>query len=320
MRKVFMFVPGFGQIISAATFMTTHAIQQAFAQKSIAGSVSTLSFPDIAELRSMATTIWYDTMPDVQYLLFIDSDMGFDPNMVLDMMHFDEPIVGAIYPQRNLPTSWAGSGTGERETQRRGNFMEVEGVGMGVTLIRRDVVTIMLQKFPELVDTKIALQPYAKILQSAGANRLLRLFDKMTIPERGVVSEDLSFCIRWRQCGGQVWAAVGYRISHVGPYDYGACYLEHVQQQAAMEEQQRAFAAQIEQRQIEASAASRQLVLTPPQERLEVFPPIVPFLQALPAEPLRAQEVTPKEFIAQAAEVAKRKAKAKRGNGRAARR
>ena len=308
MRKVFMFVPGFGQIISAATFMTTHALQQAFAQKSIAGSVSTLSFPDIAELRSMATTIWYDTMPDNQYLLFIDSDMGFSPEMVLDMLHFDEPIVGAIYPQRNLPTSWAGSGTGETTTQRRGNFMEVEGVGMGVTLIRRDVISTMMQKFPELVDTRIALQPYAKILQSAGANRLIRVFDKMTIPDRGVVSEDLSFCIRWRQCGGQVWAAVGYRISHVGPYDYGACYLEHVTQQEALAQQQAQFAKQIEAQQIAAVEQSRQLILAPPIEQ-----PI----QVIPFQPV-PEDVAPKEFIARAAAVTKRKAK--RGNGRAARR
>ena len=310
MRKVFMFVPGFGQIISAATFMTTHALQQAFAQKSIAGSVSTLSFPDIAELRSMATTIWYDTMPDNQYLLFIDSDMGFSPEMVLDMLLFDEPIVGAIYPQRNLPTSWAGSGTGETTTQRRGNFMEVEGVGMGVTLIRRDVISTMMQKFPELVDTRIALQPYAKILQSAGANRLIRVFDKMTIPDRGVVSEDLSFCIRWRQCGGQVWAAVGYRISHVGPYDYGACYLEHVTQQEALAQQQAQFAKQIEAQQIAAVEQSHQLILAPPIEQpIQVisFPP-----QPVP------EDVAPKEFIARAAAVTKRKAK--RGNGRAARR
>ena len=317
MRKVFMFVPGFGQIISAATFMTTHAVQQAFAQKSIAGSVSTLSFPDIAELRSMATTIWYDTMPDVQYLLFIDSDMGFAPDMILDMMHFDEPIVGAIYPQRNLPTSWAGSGTGERETQRRGNFMEVEGVGMGCTLIRRDVIATMIAKFPELVDTKIALQPYAKILQSAGANRLVRVFDKMTIPDRGCVSEDLSFCIRWRQCGGQVWAAVGYRISHVGPYDYGACYLEHVNQQNALAEQQAAFAKQIEAQQIAAAEASRQLVLAPPT--VTIPPELNGGGHTVTLQNAGyVQDAAPKEFIARASAVNKRKAK--RGNGRAARR
>lgn len=314
MRKVFMFVPGFGQIISAATFMTTHAIQEAFTRKSIACSVSTLSFPDIAELRSMATTIWYDTMPDVQYLLFVDSDMGFPPEMVLDMMLADEPIVGAVYPQRNVPVSWAGSGTGETTTQRRGNFMEVEGVGMGVTLIRRDVITGMLERFPELIDTKIAMQPYAKILQSAGANRLIRVFDKMVIPERGCVSEDLSFCIRWRQMGGQVWAAIGYRISHVGPYDYGACYLEHVTQQGTIAEQQVAFAKQIEANQIAAVEQARQQLLPAPQEQpIQIITCPQPEIVAAP------QDVTPKEFIARAAAVTKRNNK-KRGNGRAARR
>lgn len=254
MKKVFMFVPAFGQQIHAATFQTTHALQQAFMAKSIAGAVGTLSFPDIAELRSMALTIWYDTMPDVDYLLFIDADMGFSPEMVTDMMLFDEPLIGAIYPQRNLPVSWAGSGTGESTTQRRGNFMLVEGVGMGVTLIRRDVVTRMLEKFPELVDTRIALQPYAKILQSAGANRLIRLFDKMNIEDRGWISEDLAFCIRWRQCGGEVWAAVSYRISHVGTFDYGACYLEHVGQMQAQAEQQAAMARALEAQQQQQAA------------------------------------------------------------------
>ena len=62
-HSIFIFVPAFGQMISATTFLTTHALQQALAQKGIAGGVSTLSFPDIAELRSMATTIWYDSMP-----------------------------------------------------------------------------------------------------------------------------------------------------------------------------------------------------------------------------------------------------------------
>ena len=217
MKNVFVFVPAFGQTITAATFMCTHALQMHFQQKSIGLSMSTLSFPDIAELRSMATTIWYDAMPDTEYFLFIDSDMSFPPEMVTDMMLLGSPLVGAIYPQRNVPVSWAGSGTGEPTTARRGNFMLVEGVGMGCTLIHRSVMDNMVQKYPELIDNRIAMQPYAKILQGAGCNRLLRFFDKMNIPERGWVSEDLSFCIRYRQLGGEVWAAIGYRISHVGP-------------------------------------------------------------------------------------------------------
>src|SRR6185295_13407903 len=91
--NVFTFVPAFGQQISAATFLTTHALLRHFNAKGIGGGISTLSFPDIAELRSMAMTIWYDTMPGVDYLLMIDADMGFPPETVTDMILFGEPLV-----------------------------------------------------------------------------------------------------------------------------------------------------------------------------------------------------------------------------------
>lgn len=232
-KDVFIFVPAFGQIITAATFLTTHAVRAVLGSKGIGGGISTLSFPDIAELRAMATTIWYDTMPQSSHILFIDADMGFPPELVVDMLLFDEPLVGAIYPQRKLPLSWAGSGTGDAVTQRRGDFMEVEGVGFGCTLIGRECIAKMIEAYPELIDTRLQLHPAGETLRQTGTNRLLRLFEKLDLPDRGVVSEDLSFCIRWRKCGGKVWAAIGHRISHVGPYDFAARYLDTIEQQAA---------------------------------------------------------------------------------------
>ena len=236
--NIFTFVPAFWQTISATTFLTTHALQGHFAHKGIGHGISTLSFPDIAELRAMAMTIWYDTMPAMSHLLFIDADMGFPPEMVTDMMLFDEPIVGTIYPQRRLPLSWAGSGTGTPTTERRGNFMKVEGVGMGCTLIRRDVVTKMLEQMPGIVDTRLHLHPAGQTMREAGSTRLIRAFEKMDIPDRGLVSEDLSFCIRAAQCGMPTWAAIGYKISHVGPFDYSGRYLDQVEAQMAQAAQQ----------------------------------------------------------------------------------
>jgi hypothetical protein len=214
-------VPAFGGIISAATFLTTHGLRQHLMQKGVGGGITTLSFPDIAELRSMFTTIWYDTMPNSTHILFIDADMGFPAELVTDMLLFNEPIVGTIYPQRKMPLSWAGSGSGTPQTERRGDFMKVEGVGFGCTMIRRDVIAKMVEKFPELVDTRLSLHPAGETLRNAGTNRLLRL-----------VSEDLSFCIRWNQCGGDVWANIGHRMSHVGPFDFAGRYLDVVEAQA----------------------------------------------------------------------------------------
>jgi len=187
-KDVFLFIPAFGQTITATTFLFTHAIRALLGSKGIGGGISTLSFPDIAELRSMAMTIWYDTMPQSTHMLFIDADMGAPPEIVTDMIMFDEPLVGAIYPQRKLPLSWAGSGTGSTVTERRGDFMEIEGCGFGITLIRRDMVATMIEKYPELIDTRLHLHPAGETLRQTGTNRLLRFFyyagSKVT-PDRG---------------------------------------------------------------------------------------------------------------------------------------
>ena len=287
-KHVFIFIPAFGNTLTTTTFLSVLQLQQVLASKAINTSVSALSFPDIAELRSMAATIWYDTMPQCEYLLFIDSDMGFQPDLVLDMILFDHPIVGSIYPQRRYPVSWAGSGNGGPTAERRGNFMKVEGVGMGCCLIRRDVMTTLMERMPKLIDNRISLHPAAGILQSVGANRLIRAFEKLDLPERGIVSEDLSFCIRWNQCGGETWAAINYHISHVGMHDFGNNYMTFITQQQSQQEQQAAIMANIQ------AGAAPQLMGFDPSGK-----PIL----TMPAQPQQTVQVMPQEApVAQAAE------------------
>jgi hypothetical protein len=242
-KKVFIFVPAFGGTIRSETVKTLLALQGVLGSKGILTAYSDFSFPDVAEARAIATTIWYDTMPDCDYLLFIDSDMGFDPSLVLDMFLFDEPLVGAIYPQRRIPLGWAGSGNNGISTERRGDFMVVEGVGFGATLVRRDVIRLMLEQMPQISDERISLHPAGAMLTGANCKRLIRAFEKLDVPDRGVISEDLSFCIRWANCTlpdgtkGKTWASIGHRISHVGPYDFAGRYLDVIE---ALERQQNA--------------------------------------------------------------------------------
>lgn len=230
-KNILICVPAFRQQVTSTTFLATHQLQQALNANGIGGGITCLSYPDIAELRNIFLTIWYDTLKE-SHLLFIDDDMGFDPQLVLDMLLFDEPIVGALCPKRVLPIEFAGSGLPNEQVQRRGGFMSVAGVGMAITLIKRETIATMLEKMPELSDTRIELHGSRGILEGAGAKRIIRAFDKIDDPEKGILSEDLSFCKRWTDCGGEVWASIAHTIAHVGPYSYTGNYMQFAAQRA----------------------------------------------------------------------------------------
>lgn len=234
--KILVFIPAYGNQISVATFAATHGLLPALMAKGIGGGVATFSYPEVSEVRNIAVTCWYDTLPDATHLLFIDSDMGFEPQLVLDMLTFNEPMVGAIYSKKVLPIQWAASGLGEGKfAERRGDFMKVAGLGMGVFLIRRDAIDKMVAAYPELIDTRMELHAAKDMLTSG---RLLRLFDPMDNPNSGRMSEDLSFCHRWAAIGGEIWASVGHTVDHVGQYSYRANYLQFIAEKHAAEAQQ----------------------------------------------------------------------------------
>ncbi len=220
-------LPAYGNQLSIATFNTVVSLLQMFMAKGIRGSMAAFSYPDVAEARNILLTGWYDGLPDSTHLLFVDSDMGFSPEVVLDFLTFNEPLVGALYPRKTIPVQWAASGLGDTVAERRGDFMKVAGLGMGCFLIRRDAIDIMLEKMPEINDTRMKYHAAKDMLKG----RIIRAFDGFDNPDdttSGRMSEDLAFCCRWRQCGGDVWAAIGHTIEHVGNYSYKANYLQEI--------------------------------------------------------------------------------------------
>ena len=217
MANVFVFVPSFRGNISALTFETSHRLMSGLMAKGIPASVGTYSWPDIAELRNMVLSVWYDTMPGSSHLLFVDDDMGFPPELILDMLTFNEPVVGAIYPKRSMSRIWCGSGIDAGEY--RPGFIEVEGVGAGILLIQREAVSRMIERYPDQIGDYMLVDD----MKAIGAKRTLRFFDCVQTL-KGKVSEDISFCRRWREIGGVVWASVAYEIQHVGPWSFSGCF------------------------------------------------------------------------------------------------
>lgn len=223
MTSVLIAVPTYKNQLTSTTFLTTHALTNLMRSKGINGGVTAISSPDIEWVRNFFLTYWYDKQPQYSHLLMVDDDMGFMPDVVIDMLLFDEPVVGALYPKKTYPVQWAVSGLENPET--RGPFLEVEGLGCGCFLIRRDAIATMIEKMPHIVDERVNAIGH-EFMQKEGFNRLIRAFNCIEDEKKGRVSEDISFCRRVRECGMKVWAATHHKMVHVGPHEYAQTYSE----------------------------------------------------------------------------------------------
>lgn len=228
--KLFVVIPAYGDVLQTTTFTSVLGLQALLSQKGIGMATTTFSFPDIVDTRNVCTTLWYKTMEDYDAMLWVDSDMGFPPELVLDMLAFGEPLVGCIYRMKQDRVGWVG-GLKERG-ERRGDFIEVNGVGFGVTLIRRTVIESMLISGEALIDRQIDQHAAAKYLIEAGCDHIIRAFDRFHHEERGFLSEDYSFCERWVKCGGKVWANIGHEITHVGQQKFRGSFGHWLAEQA----------------------------------------------------------------------------------------
>lgn len=223
MSSVLIFVPAYKNVLTSTACLTTHQLTRTLWAKGVNSGFTCISAPDIEWVRAYALTLFYDVHKEYSHLLFVDDDMGFLPDLVLDMLTFGEPVVGALYRKKTTNVEWAVSGVDKPES--RGPFLEVEGLGMGCFLIRRDAVANMVAAYPDLIDTR--KNSINGLMREHGLTRLIDLF-RCIQTDSGRVSEDFSFCRRWRQTGGKVWAATHHSVTHVGPHAYEGTYSEWV--------------------------------------------------------------------------------------------
>jgi hypothetical protein len=223
--SILICVPAGGQMVSSKTTESLFATGQFLTQQGIRNQLSMFSAADIEDIRNLFLTYWYDTT-DFSHLLFVDADMGFHPMLIRDMMVFNEPLMGVLYARRQMPASVVGTvPEGHSLKDVRNGFIKATGLGCGVMMISREVIDNMLRIMPELSD-----DADCHLLRATDGklNRIIHAFDKFRTPMLRL-SEDMAFCHRWQLCGGEIWANIDHKISHVGPFDY------HLRYQGVME-------------------------------------------------------------------------------------
>lgn len=133
---------------------------------------------------------------DYDYVLWLDSDMVFEPDTLVRLLQDEKDIVTGIYFRRVKPYSPVLYENLEiRQTEcifsgvekYPAEMFEVAGAGLGCMLMRTDVL-----KDIEATDGPVWFAPI------------------------GNVGEDLAFCIRARKLGYKVFCDPSVKLGHVG--------------------------------------------------------------------------------------------------------
>ena len=178
---------------------------------------------------------------DCTHLLFIDSDIHFNPQDVIALLALDKDVIGGPYPKKSI--NWANVAEGARRhpnlnpaeldaltgdyvfnvVQGTEQFtvtepLEVMEIGTGFMMIKREVFPKMEAAYPEL-----RYKPdHVGQEHFDGSRYIHAYFD--TIIDHGksdrYLSEDYMFCQYWRKIDGQVWLCPWMKTQHVGTFAF----------------------------------------------------------------------------------------------------
>jgi len=152
--------------------------------------------------------------PKSTHLMFIDSDIGFEPEEIIKLMLSNKDVAGGLYPKKALPIQYVVNKV--PNSVKEGNLVEVANLGTGFMMINREVIETIIRAKPELhyqdaigLDEKYSPYKYA-------------LFDTLIDPvTKEYLSEDYYFCKLWREMGGKIWADLTIKLDHAGYYKFG---------------------------------------------------------------------------------------------------
>jgi len=181
---------------------------------------------------------------DMTHLLFIDSDIHYDPNDVLAMLALslkndNMDIIGGPYPKKSI--NWSNVANGVKQhpdidpkelESLVGDFvfnpvkggpqqfnvtqpLEVMEVGTGFMMIKKALFADFDKAYPE----KSYKPDHRGTAHFDGSREIHAYFDCVIDPEsKRYLSEDYMFCQYARKMGKHVWLCPWMRTQHIGSY------------------------------------------------------------------------------------------------------
>ena len=203
MADVVVAIPAYGGTVHIGTMRSLIADVMAFAQ---AGkTVSIFDQAHGAEIDTVRAQIVAEFLAesDAHHLIMVDSDVVWSRGGLLKLVNAGVDFVAGAYPHRKDPITWPvqmldGAG-------KQGDLCEVKAVPAGFLCVTRKALNQMCQTYDDL-----------RFESSKTSAPIWALFDHVTIG-RTRLSEDLSFCHRWRAMGGKIYVDPTIKMGHIGP-------------------------------------------------------------------------------------------------------
>lgn len=186
---------------------------------------------------------------DYSHMLFIDSDIGFDPNDVMTLLALqsddsDYDIIGGPYPKKCI--SWekivqaVNKGAADENPGALDQFVgdyvfnpvmkegqneiklsepaEVLEIGTGFMMIRKKT----FEKFKETYPQQLYKPDHVRTEHFDGSRQIMAYFDTPICPTSNrYLSEDYMFCQWTRNMGMKVWICPWMSLNHTGSYTFG---------------------------------------------------------------------------------------------------
>lgn len=154
-------------------------------------------------------------MPDLTHILFIDDDMGWDPDLIIRLLCADHEFAAVAGVKKKEPLAVCYNAFPDPQTLHPlTRFMKIRHVGFAFVLLKRSVIEKMTEAYPELeYDTEGHGREWALFYDLMWDRR-----PEKTLPER--LSEDFAFCERWRRIGGEIWLDPYAELVHAGRKEY----------------------------------------------------------------------------------------------------
>lgn len=132
-------------------------------------------------------------------LVFIDSDVGFEPEALVRLCRATRPLVAGIYPKKIDPPEWPVALDAAEVWSDREGLVECSMLPTGFMRIHRSV-------FEAMDVPRYAIPDEGE----AGA------YFQCVVRDGQYIGEDVEFCHRYRALGGKLYAFVDMDFRHVG--------------------------------------------------------------------------------------------------------